>query len=59
MRPLSLDRVTLVLYLPAAVAATVLVAGMAAWRGGVGRIEGALLVAAYVAYLAAAIAVAT
>jgi cation:H+ antiporter len=59
VRPLNLDRVTLVLYLPVAVAATALVAGLAAWRGGVGRVEGALLVAAYGVYLAAAIVIAT
>jgi cation:H+ antiporter len=59
VRPLNLDRVTLVLYLPVAVAATALVAALAAWRGGVGRLEGVLLVAAYGAYLAAAIVIAT
>ena len=59
VRPLSLDRVTLVLYLPAAVAATALVSGVAAWRGGVGRVEGVLMLAAYGAYLVAAIVVAT
>ena len=55
VRPLNLDRVTLVLYLPAAVAATVLVSGIAAWRRGIPRPAGVLLLAAYGAYLADAI----
>ena len=56
VRPLELDHVTLVFYLPVAVAATVLVSGIAAWRGGIPRPAGFLLLAAYAAYIAAAIA---
>jgi cation:H+ antiporter len=59
VRPLSLDRVTLVLYLPAAVGATVLVSGIAAWRGGVGRVEGIALLTLYAAFVAVAILQAT
>jgi cation:H+ antiporter len=57
VEPLDLDRATLVLHLPVAVAATAFVSGLAAWRSGLGRIEGAFLLAAYGAYIAAAILV--
>lgn len=56
VRPIRLDDETLALHLPAAVAATALLCGLAAQ--GLGRRAGIALVSLYAAYLAAAIAVA-
>jgi cation:H+ antiporter len=55
VRPLELDHATLIFYLPVAVAATALVSGLSAWRGGLGRNEGDALLGAYAAYIAAAV----
>jgi cation:H+ antiporter len=55
VRPLELGDETLRVHLPAAVAATALVALVAAVRPVLGRIEGAGLVAVYVTYLVAAV----
>ncbi len=55
VKPLSLDHATRVLHLPAAVAATWMLCTLAAARGRLGRPEGALLVAMYAGYVAAAV----
>ena len=55
VRPLELGDETLHVHLPAAVAATLLLAGVAAARAALGRAEGAVLLAAYAGYLAAAV----
>jgi cation:H+ antiporter len=55
VRPLELGDDTLHLHLPAAVGATALLALVAATRPVLGRLEGGFLLAAYVAYLAAAV----
>jgi cation:H+ antiporter len=55
VKPLELGDETLRFYLPAAVAATAIFAVVAAVRPRLGRLEGAALLAAYVAYLAAAV----
>src|SRR3954467_11922700 len=57
VKPLRLDADTLHLHLPVAGAAPAAVCALIATRGGLGRADGALLLAAYVAYLAAAVAV--
>ena len=57
VRPLELDSATRHFYLPvAAISVAVLVSALAT-KGGLGRGEGALLLGAYAAYVAAAIAV--
>jgi cation:H+ antiporter len=58
VRPLRLDSDTVRLHLPAAAGATLLTCGLIAWRRGVGRFEGLVLVALYAAYVGAAIAIA-
>ena len=55
VRPLPLEDETLWLHLPVAVAATALLALVAAVRPAVGRAEGSSLLAAYAAYVAAAV----
>jgi cation:H+ antiporter len=55
VRPLELGDETLHLHLPAAVAATALIALVAAVRPVLGRIEGAGLLACYATYVAAAV----
>jgi cation:H+ antiporter len=57
VKPLRLDADTLHLHLPAAAASPAVACGLIAARGGLGRAEGALLVALYAAYVAAAVAV--
>lgn len=57
VKPLALDRASLGLHLPVAVGASVLLCGVLGARGGIGRVEGALLVALYASYVAAAIVV--
>jgi cation:H+ antiporter len=58
VRPLELDSVTRHFYLPvAAISVAVLVSALST-RGGLSRGEGALLLTAYVAYVAAAVAIA-
>jgi cation:H+ antiporter len=58
VRPLELGADTLHLHLPAAVAATALLAVVAAVRPAIGRPEGAALLACYAAYVTAAVWVA-
>ena len=53
--PLRLDDATMHLHLPAAVVAPAVYCLILVLRGGLGRREGVLLVACYVAYLAAAV----
>jgi cation:H+ antiporter len=55
VRPLELGHESTSLHLPVAAAAPALLAAVVAARGGLGRREGALLVAAYAAYVVAAI----
>jgi cation:H+ antiporter len=55
VRPLDLDSDSRRLHLPVAAAAPVLLAMLLAWRGGIGRGAGWLLLAAYAAYVAASI----
>jgi cation:H+ antiporter len=55
VRPLELGSETLHLHLPAAVAATALLATVAAVRPEIGRSEGSALLVAYAAYLVAAV----
>ena len=57
VKPLHLDHDTLHLHLPAAAASPALACALLAVRGGLGRVEGAVLVALYAAYIAAAVAV--
>ena len=58
VRPLELGDESRLFHLPAALAATVLLALLVAWRRGVGRVAGALLLALYAAYVAGAVLVA-
>jgi cation:H+ antiporter len=58
VRPLDLDSASRWLHLPVAVASPVFLVFLLAWRGGLGRAAGALLVGLYVAYVAAAVIVA-
>jgi cation:H+ antiporter len=55
VKPLRLDDASRHLHLPAAAAATAALCVLLAWRRRVGRAEGAALLAAYAAYLAAAV----
>jgi cation:H+ antiporter len=57
VKPLRLDADSLHLHLPAAAASPAIACALIAARGGLGRAEGALLVALYLAYVAAAVAV--
>jgi cation:H+ antiporter len=58
VKPLSLNSETLALHLPVSVAATLTFCGLLALRRGLGRVEGAVLVALYAAYVSAAVIVA-
>ena len=58
VHPLDLDSASRWLHLPVAVASPVFLVFLLAWRGGLGRAAGALLVGLYVAYVAAAVIVA-
>lgn len=57
VRPLELDSVSRWLHLPVAAASPVLLVGLLAWRGGVGRAGGGLLLGLYAGYVAASIVV--
>jgi cation:H+ antiporter len=57
VRPLDLDSASRWLHLPVAVASPVFLVFLLAWRGGLGRAAGALLVGLYVAYVAVAVIV--
>ena len=57
VRPLDLDSASRWLHLPVAVASPVFLVFLLAWRGGLGRAAGALLVGLYVAYVAASVIV--
>jgi len=57
VRPLDLDSASRWLHLPVAVASPVFLVLLLAWRGGLGRAAGALLVGLYVAYVAVAVIV--
>jgi cation:H+ antiporter len=56
VRPLPLDEATMQLHLPVAVIAPIIFAATLAVRHGISRAAGALLIALYVAYIAASIA---
>ena len=56
IRPLELDDVTRALHLPVAVVSSLLLALVLWGRGGLGRIEGALFVGLYAAYVSVAVA---
>ena len=58
VKPLTLDHASLRFHLPVAVASTALLAALLGIRRHLGRPEGALLCTAYVAYVAASIAIA-
>jgi cation:H+ antiporter len=57
VRPLDLDSDSRWLHLPVAAASPILLAVILAWRGGVGRRAGSLLLGLYAAYVAAAVAI--
>jgi cation:H+ antiporter len=57
VRPIHFDHATLHLHLPAAVGSVLALASLTAWRGGLNRLEGALLLTLYAGYVAAAIVV--
>lgn len=57
VKPLTLDHDTTRFYLPAAAASPVVLAALLLARRQLGRIEGAVLIALYLAYIAAAIAI--
>ncbi|MEO8291039.1 MAG: hypothetical protein ABI649_08625 [Gaiellaceae bacterium] len=57
VRPLDLDGVTRALHLPVAAGSSLVLALLLGVRGGLGRVEGAFLVAAYCAYVATAVVV--
>jgi cation:H+ antiporter len=57
VKPLRLDADSLHLHLPVAAAAPAVLCAVLAFRGGVRRVDGGLLVGLYVAYVAAAVAV--
>lgn len=58
VKPLALGSETLEFFLPASVASTALFCGLLAFRGRLGRSDGALLLFLYAAYVAAAVVVA-
>jgi cation:H+ antiporter len=58
-RPIRLDSTTLHLHLPVAAGSVALLAALVALRRGVSRLEGLVLVALYVAYVASAISLST
>ncbi len=55
VQPLPLDDATLELHLPATLVATAALCALLALRGGLGRVEGAILLTLYGAYLALAV----
>jgi cation:H+ antiporter len=55
VQPLALDDATLELHLPATLVATATLCALLALRGGLGRVEGAILLTLYGAYLALAV----
>lgn len=55
VQPLRLDDATLELHLPATLVATAALCALLALRGGLGRVEGAVLLTLYGAYLALAV----
>jgi hypothetical protein len=57
VRPLDLDDASRYLHLPVAAASPAVFVALFAVRGGLGRAEGALLVALYAAYVGVAVAV--
>jgi cation:H+ antiporter len=57
VRPLELDSDSRWLHLPVAAASPVLLVALLAWRGGLGRPAGALLLALYAVYVTAAVLV--
>jgi cation:H+ antiporter len=58
VRPLDLDSASRRLHLPVAVASPVFLVFLLAWRGGLSRVAGALLLVVYAAYVIAAVIVA-
>jgi cation:H+ antiporter len=59
VRPIHLDSASLPLHLPAAAASVLILVGLTTWHRGLRRFDGALLLALYGGYIAAAIALAT
>lgn len=59
VRPIHLDSPSLHLHLPVAAASVLILAGLSTWRRGLRRLDGALLLALYGGYVAAAIAFST
>jgi cation:H+ antiporter len=59
VRPIHLDSASLHLHLPAAAASVLVLATLTAWERGLRRRDGALLLALYGGYIAAAISVST
>jgi cation:H+ antiporter len=59
VRPIHLDSASLHLHLPAAAASVLLLAALTTWHRGLRRFDGALLLALYAGYVAAAIALST
>jgi cation:H+ antiporter len=55
VRPLDLGGASLDVYLPPAVGGTALLAAVLAWRRGIGRLEGIVLLALYAGYVVAAV----
>lgn len=55
VRPIHLDSVSHHLHLPVAAGSALALGGLAAWRRGLGRLDGAVLLALYVAYVATAV----
>jgi cation:H+ antiporter len=55
VRPIELDSVSRHLHLPVAAASVLVLASLARWHGGLSRLDGALLLALYGGYIAAAI----
>jgi cation:H+ antiporter len=55
VRPIELDSVSRHLHLPVAAASVLLLAGLTGWHRGLSRLDGALLLALYGCYIAAAI----
>ena len=57
VRPLDLGSDSRWLHLPVAVASPLVLVGLIAWRGGLGRAAGVFLLVLYVAYVAASVAI--
>lgn len=58
VRPIHLDSVSRHLHLPVAAGSALALGALTAWRGGLRRVDGAVLLALYAAYVATAIALA-